>query len=326
MSDHASTPETATKRRRRPLWVAGIAAAVTFLSVFGLWNRQQADTGAVTSSAVPAGLVIASQGKGTSLTAVGRTAGLDEPCTAWLLDVQAASDAAAYAVTTGRCAVSPGSSETTVGEVVRGADIEFHAFAPLTTAVLPDLVAAPIEEITWASSDPLDLAVLRLGVTYGELADQGVKPIAVAARPDAGTDILVAGVPVADIPADQQFLRATKCAAGQTVDVQEADWLWRDLLASDCPGVVGGSYGSPAFNPAGQAVAMVTTSSIGQSSSPECDEGQPCELRDGQPAFVPDATYLTPTTGLVGCFPRGTFTPGDGCSLEVGTNRTAADA
>ena len=325
MSDEAATPSAATTGRRRTVWAA-VAALITFLSIVGLWYRQQADNEAIVSASSAGGLVIESQGKGTSLTAVGRTQGLDQPCTVWLLDVQAGADTDAYAATTGRCAGITDAATVLTGEPLEGASVDFNAFAPLTTAVLPNLVTTPIEEVVWASSRGTDLAVLRLGATYGELSDQGVSPITVAAPPTTGEQILVAGVPVDTVPSDQQYLRAVTCAAGQPADVIEDVWLWRDRLTSDCQGVFLGSWGSPTFNPAGEAVAMVTTTSIGAQETTHCYAGEPCEIQDSQVALVPDTTYLAPVASLGACFPQGTFTLGGECLLEDPTGVVPASA
>jgi Trypsin-like peptidase domain len=315
MTDEQPTPGPAATGRRRPSWVAALAALVTFASIFGLWTRQQADATAVAPASDPAGLVMQSRAKGTPLTATGRTMGLDQPCTAWLLDIQAGRGNGAYVVTTGRCAGLTDSVSVVRGEPVEGARVEFNAFAALTTAVPPDLVAARIAEVAWASRRGTDLAVLRLGMTYGELADQGVSPIKVGAPPAPGDEILVAGVPVDTIPAEQQYLRAAKCTVGQPADVIEQAWLWRDRLTSDCEGILLGSWGSPAFNPAGEAVAMVTTTSIGAEEGQPCDADRPCEVRDGRSALVRDTTYLAPVAGVASCFPQGTFTLGGACPL-----------
>lgn len=307
------------------MWAA-LAALVTLLSIIGLWYRQQADTAAVVSSSSAGGLVIESQGKGTSLSAVGRTRGLERPCTGWLLDVQADPDSGAYAATTGRCAGITDSMTVLISEPVEGASVDFNAFAPLTTAVLPNLVTTPIVEVVWASSRGTDLAVLRLGATYGELSEQGVSPIRAAAPPATGEQILTAGVPVDTIPPDQQYLRAATCAVGQPADMVEDVWLWRDQLASDCQGIFLGSWGSPAFNPAGEAVAMVTTTSIGAEDGTHCTAGQPCEIQDGQVALVRDTTYLAPVADLRPCFPQGTFALGGECPLEDPTGAVPASA
>jgi hypothetical protein len=315
MTDDEARRDPATAGRRRPLLWAALAAAITFVSIIGLWYRQQADTAALSSATSAAGLIIESQAKGTSLTAVGRTHGLDEPCTAWLVDVRAEASSPAYAVTTGRCVGLTDTMTVLMGEPVDGASIDFNAFAPLTTAVLPNLVTTSIDEVVWASSRGTDLAILQLGSTYGELSQQGVDPISLAAPPGAGERILTAGVPVQTVPEDQQYLRATTCSAGKPADVVEDVWWWPGMVTSDCQGILMGSWGSPALNPAGEARAMVITTSLGAQDG-ACGPGAPCEVHGAQVALVPGITYLTPVAELEACFPQGTFTLGGGCPLE----------
>jgi hypothetical protein len=90
-------------RGKRPIWLAALAALVTGLAVFGIYTRENSATPDLDSPTSPAGLFQASQAAGTSLTGVGRTSGLSEPCTAWLLDVGGPAASQAYAITNGRC-------------------------------------------------------------------------------------------------------------------------------------------------------------------------------------------------------------------------------
>lgn len=303
------------------MWLAALAAAVTFLSILGLWANQRADQAAADSASSPAGLFLESQAKGTPLVSVGRTSGLARPCTAWLIDTGGTASNSAYAVTAGRCVGIDDADTALAGEPVTGATVEFNAFAPVTTAVQPHLVLAPADEIAWASVQGTDLAVLRLGVTQGELAAQGVAPIPAVATPAQGTEVLVAGVPVEEIPSNERYLRGTRCTVGVTTDVREGPWLLADARASNCSGTLDGSWGSPAFNPAGEAVAMVSTTTIGAAAdSPDCEGGRPCEVRAGTVTVVqPDTTYLVAVDALNGCFADGTFTPGGDCRLGDAT-------
>ena len=257
------------------------------------------------------------QAVGTSLTAVGRTAGLAEPCTAWLLDVGAAGDKAAYAVTSARCVGQTDPASIMAGVDVPEATVEFNAFAPLTGAGQADLVQAPIEAVEWASVRGTDLAVLRLGSTYGELADRGVRPIDPVAAVEQGAEILIAGVPVEGLAPDQQYLRGSRCQVGETSDILEDGLLGRDGQASDCAGILDGSQGSPVFNPAGDAVAMVTTTTIGSTQATACALGLPCQVADdGGISVKEDTSYMLPVVALAGCFPEGTFALGGDCALE----------
>ena len=265
----------------------------------------------------PAGLFQQAQADGTSLTAVGRTVGLAEACTAWLVDAGAPAEADAYAVTSARCVGQTDPTTVMAGQDLTDASIEFNAFAPLSTAKQAELVKAPIEAVEWASARGTDLAVLRLGATYGELAGGGVRPIDPVAASEKGAEILIAGVPVEGIAPDQQYLRGSRCQVGETSDVLEEGLLAKDAQGSDCAGILGGSAGSPVFNPAGQAVAMVTTTTIGATQTTECALGLPCQVsQDGGISVKENTNYMLPVAALVGCFAKGTFTLGGDCALE----------
>ena len=304
-------------RTRRPIWLAALAALVTFLAIFGLWQRKNAELPDSDAPGSPGGLFVPNQAQGTSLTGVGRILGLKQPCTAWLLDIGGAPDTPALAVTSGRCAGAIDPAVVLTDVKVEGASVEFNAFATLTSAGRPNVVPAAIDEVVWASVRGTDMAVLRLATTYGDLTGLGVRPIAAASAPEQSAEILVAGVPVEGIESDQRFLRGSRCQVGHTADVLENGWLWHDLQASDCSGILGGSEGSAVFNPAGAAVAMVTTTTIGAQDERACALGRPCEVvAGGGTSAKDDTSYMVPVGGLAGCFPGGEFTPGGSCGLE----------
>jgi hypothetical protein len=302
---------------KRPLWLAGLAALVTFLALYGAYSRQDSDASAQDSPESAAGLIQQASAAGTSLTAVGRTIGLAEACTAWLLDVGAQPDQQAYAVTTARCVGQSDTATVLADEGIDDARVEFNAFATLTTATQPDLVQAPVEAVEWASVRGSDLAVLRLATSYGELVERGVQPIDAVAALEEGSQILVAGVPVQGIEPNEQYLRGSRCQVAQTSDVLEGGLLRHDSQAAECEGIRGGSWGSPVFNPAGDAVAMVNTTTNGSDVSAACAIGVPCRVAaDGAVSVDEGASYLVPVADLASCFPEGTFTLGGQCPLE----------
>ncbi len=302
--------------RRRPLWLAALAALVILLALYGAYSRLSSERSGDAPES-PARLFGQSQAAGTSLTAVGRTAGLAEPCTAWLLDAGAPGDGSAYAVTSARCVGQADPTTVMAGQDLQEATVEFNAVVPPASARQPDLVQARIEAVEWASVRGTDLAVLRLGATYDELAGRGVRPIDPVAAPEEGAEILIAGVPVEGIEPNQQYLRGSRCQAGETTDVLEDVLLGRAAQSSQCTGILGGSQGSPVFNPAGEAVAMVTTTTIGATQQTACALGLPCQVADdGGVSVKENTTYMLPVAGLAACFPGGTFTLGGGCTLE----------
>ena len=79
-SEAGESPDlgSAQQGRTRPIWLAALAAIVFFLALYGTYARQSSD-GVDDSPASPAGLFRQAQAVGTSLTAVGRTAGLAQP-------------------------------------------------------------------------------------------------------------------------------------------------------------------------------------------------------------------------------------------------------
>lgn len=312
----ADAADRAPGRPRRPLWLAAVAAGLTFLAIYGIWNRQQDESAAMDTPAAPTGLFQEGQARGTSLTAVGRVTGMAIPCTAWLLDTGGSPQDAAHAVMAGRCTGIDDSATVLSEEPVAGARVEFNTFATLTTAEQVPGVSVPVTEVVWASTRGTDLAVVRLDTTYGELAGRGVAPIRPVAPLAEGGQILVASVPVAGIPADQQKLRGSRCAVGVTTDVAEGPWLFDDVQASGCQGMLEGSAGSPAFNPAGEAVGMVATSTIAAPQGADCTTGRPCAVAGGTVAFRPDTTYLVGVEALGACFEAGALTRDPGCPLE----------
>jgi hypothetical protein len=297
--------------------MAVLAALVTAVAVGGIWLNQRSEEASLGDPETPGGLFLASQAAGTPLAAAGRTRGLAGPCTAWLLDVGAGQDSPAFAVTAGRCVGVTDSATVLSGEPVAGATVEFNAFARVTSSGELSLVPAEVEQVVWASARWTDLALLRLGASYRQLADSGIRPISPTAAPAEGTELLVASVPVRDVPADEQFLRGSRCVAGQPTDVVESGLLWRDLRATDCDGILTGSHGAPVFNEAGEAVAMVASTTIAGGDGPPCSEGLPCEVRDGdvQPVRA-DTTYVLPVEGLADCIADAELTLADGCPLE----------
>jgi hypothetical protein len=300
----------------RPIWLAVLAGVVTVLAIYGAWSRlSSGDSGA--TAATPGELFRQSQAGGTSLTAVGRTKGLPQACTAWLLETGAPPEAKAHAVTSARCVGQVDVGSVWADEAVADASVEFNAIAPSTTTGQPDLVAAPIETVEWASVRGTDLAVLQLGSTYEELAGRGVRPIDAVAALEEGAEILIAGVPVAGLDPDGQYLRGSRCQVGATADILEAGLLGIDAQASDCAGILQGSAGSPAFNKAGDAVAMVTTTTIGATQATDCAPGLPCQVSDdGGISVEGDTSYMVPVAALAACFQAGEFTLGGDCALE----------
>jgi hypothetical protein len=303
-------------RGRRTIWLTVMSLLLVAIAGYGVVARERLAAGAPDTAATAGDLIRPSQARGTSLAAIGRVEGLAEPCTAWLLDVGDAGGQPAYAVTAGRC-VGIDDTATVVSEArVEGASVEFGTYAAVTAASRVDPVRVAVAAVTWASMRGSDLAVLRLGSSYDELAAAGIRPVSAGQPLDPEGQVLVAGVPVEGLPDGQRHLRGTRCAVGSTADVLEAPWLWTGAQSSDCTGILPGSAGSPALDGSGRAVGMVSTSTISSDQLRDCYEGRPCVVDAEGETVEPDATYLVDVAGVPECFPGGVFRLGAECPLE----------
>ena len=323
--DEVESEAAAGTRMRRPIWLAILATMVAFLAIYGVWNRQTSHADRDRSAESPGDQLQAATAEGTSLAAVGRASGLDSPCTVWLLDVDAPEKANAYAVTAGTCVGVADPTSILTAEPVEGATAAFRVFAPPTAGARAEVVEAPIDEVVWASVRGTDLAVLRLGATYGDLAAEGIRPIRPVDVLPQDAQILVAGVPVEGIAASEQYLRGSRCQVGPTTDVLEDSLLWHDLQSSTCRGILDGSQGSAVLNQVGEAVGMVNTSTIGAEEGQDCVQGRPCEVSPGGVTFAENHSYMVPVDALAGCFPEGEFALGAQCDLEDPTTVVVAD-
>ncbi len=68
------------------------------------------------------------------------------------------------------------------------------------------------------------------------------------------------------VPAGQVAPRLGQCVTGHQIGVIEFGWFFDDAQAVDCPGVLGGSSGSPLFDRTDQVVGMINTTTVGAPS------------------------------------------------------------
>ncbi|NHB85511.1 hypothetical protein G7085_15280 [Tessaracoccus sp. HDW20] len=77
------------------------------------------------------------------------------------------------------------------------------------------------------------------------------------------------------------MLRKGECTLGGAVDLIEHHWLWLGVPRTDCPGVLGGSSGSPLIAD-GTVVSIINTTNGGVPAdrAGTCYLGKPCEITD----------------------------------------------
>lgn len=237
-------------------------------------------------------------------------------CTGTVVDT-GVDDAPAYVLTNGHCLGMDGQApnEVLIDEEGYG-EATFFAFHDTPES---DRVIVPVARFEYATMYSVDIGVLRLDATLGELKDQGIK--ALPLNPDgakSGTKVTNIAFPVTDIAAEDWALREGNCKLGKQTDVIEFRWLWEGEIANDCPGVLGGSSGSPLIAD-GKVVSVINTTSGGVSADrgKACYLGQPCQLQGDSVKFVQDTAYGVDLSGVEACFKDGTFTLGGECSLPT---------
>jgi hypothetical protein len=128
----------------------------------------------------------------------------------------------------------------------------------------------------------------------------------------------VVGVPVTGVDPEEYFPRASDCAAGPTSRLLEFTWLWDAAQSNDCDAIVGGNSGSPVFDPDGNVVGIINTTTVAAAPGGECYLGHPCELAVAGAGMVADTSYAIPVDGVAACFTAaGTFDV-SACDLEAG--------
>jgi len=237
---------------------------------------------------------------------------LGSQCTGFIIN-HGVANAPAYLMTNGHC-VGLFDSATVHHQLPAEGKARFNLFKDN----LAGAISVNINEISWASMRGTDIAILKTDQTLAQLQQQGLRAYTLAPLPKPGTALSIAGVPVKDIPQEEWALRQVQCKAGQTTRVFEFVWIWDRAQAGDCGGILPGHSGSPVFDPAGQVVGIVNTSTIGAEAGGNCYLGKPCELRKTGVVAAPNTSYWLAVDGIRGCFTaNGEFSLQQAaCSLE----------
>lgn len=296
--------------QRRPRR-AGLATALALSLLLG--GCTAGASGATPSPVVPGAPVTSDDLGDFSGVAV---IDLASRCTATLIDT-GSETAPAYLLTNGHCVGLDGgpANRTIVDEEVAG---EATFFQTIDTPQA-DRLRVPVVRIEYATMRGRDLAIVRLGATLGELRRAGAVALPLAASPaPQGRKVVNIAAPTEGIDDAEWGLRRGECRLGKTTDLIEFSWLWLGAQANDCPGVLGGSSGSPLIA-GGEVVSMINTTNAGVPAAlgETCYLGKPCEIRGSTAEFVPNTSYGVAVAGVGSCFVDGGFTLSAACPLQV---------
>jgi hypothetical protein len=180
-------------------------------------------------------------------------------------------------------------------------------------------IVAGVSEIVYAGMNRKDVAVMKLNLTYRELASQGIVPKKISRRKSSGA-LAHPSIPVMVAP--PHFLRKSTCAHGGEAALVEGPYIWPNQMRLSCPGK-GGSSGSGLFNEDGEVSGVMNTvnNAIGNPHY-ACAMNLPCEItKDGTSEPSEVTAYGFDTAFLHNCYtPQCVFVPeARGCDLPTET-------
>lgn len=171
----------------------------------------------------------------------------------------------------------------------------------------------------------LDLGLVELDATIGDLNARGVRPLRIAsAAPETGQAVFWTGISGAPIPAEMQFVRRGSCTLGKRVQLLERSWIWNNALSNDCPDLYGGASGSPLFDAnTNEIIGVIGTSTLlNVENGPDydCQLNRPCVIGGGEPVVEKDTSYAAAAHGITPCFDQANTLDLErsGCLLDPG--------
>ncbi|MFS1525214.1 S1 family peptidase [Microbulbifer sp. 2304DJ12-6] len=217
-------------------------------------------------------------------------------CSASFVQVSENTQAPAYFLTNGHCAMDPFPSASG-NKVLLNKPVDYTVkFNYFTDTKENASIAVHIDKVIYATMKETDFAILSAGASVQELIELGLTPYKLFQEPQKGEPITVAGIPVA-----VDALQLSTCLADRTLDVVEYHWHWYQMVKNNCKGIAPGSSGSPVFNLHLAMVGIINTTSIGHVGE-TCYNGNPCEVDEAGAHIDAGKSYFIPSEHFMGCF------------------------
>lgn len=234
---------------------------------------------------------------------------INSTCTAVLIDTGGGDNAPAFILTNGHC-VEWQANGTITNREIEG-QVLFNYFADAPEAAL----AISLAEVVYSTMQGVDISIIRLDATLGELAAQGILPFPIAgAALEPGSKVRVVGAPSSGLEPEEAYLREEVCQIKQQVDLLEFNWHFYDHYAASCQDIFGGSSGSPLFSADTNTIYGLINTTVEGSSA--CYLGVPCEISDQGVILNEESSYASPIHGVDACFNEaGEFELSEACPL-----------
>lgn len=240
-------------------------------------------------------------------------------CTAFLINTGGDSNAPAYAVTNGHCSIIPNFPEAAEIITNKSSDMVFKLNYFVNNKSNVRLV--DVRQIVYATMKGTDITVLELNTTFKQLVKEGFTPLTIDSAPASfGESVQVVGVPGNGVQPSLRYLHKAVCETGQSVNLNEDVYQWKNSVRHRCS-TVGGMSGSPMISlNTNKVVAIVNTGVDDEAlTQPECSWNRPCEISgNGSISTLPQENYAQRVNAIPSCFDhRGIFNLNIvSCSLE----------
>ncbi|GGM47749.1 trypsin [Longimycelium tulufanense] len=184
-----------------------------------------------------------------------------------------------------------------------------------------------VKQVRYATMKSVDVAVIELDTTYGELAKIDVEPMRLDAEtPKSGSPVELVHAPLNGTPPGETYLRYSKCQVGAPTNVAEGQWLWHDSLPNNCKGIKGGSSGSPMVRADKDRIVALVNTTVERGYLGECMLGRPCEAKPDGVVAKEGMSYAIRVAPFAGCFVGGSFDlRAPRCQLDPGQRITTTD-
>lgn len=220
-------------------------------------------------------------------------------CTATLISGEKtpASQSHALIITAGHCIKPDMSTNQVLVDKPAGKEWTFIPNYFIDTHLYSRPVA--VSRILYSTMKKVDLAVMQLDITYGELARQGIIPLKLQGNVQAQPVELV-HIPVEGVDENKQYLRHSLChVTGHTPLLTENNypWIWRSTFSVDCEGVAGGTSGAPVVERDRKKIIGIlnTTTTAGLTG---CGVARPCEVHENRLFIKEGASYFIPVDSI----------------------------
>jgi Trypsin-like peptidase domain len=241
-------------------------------------------------------------------------------CTGFLIATAKNPHAPGYVLTNGHC-------QGNIGQLPSDREIIINRSTKTQFTVnyfhdfKPDRLTIPVKRIVYGTMKNNDIAILELTKTQRELTKAGIKSLQLATRaPSLGEPLIVVGVPSEGVKEELNYLHATTCQTGESANVKEDIYNWKQSIRHHCS-IVGGMSGSPMISLKTQQVVGIINTGVNDNAAkqPQCSLNRPCEV--GKNGFVqtfPQENYGQLVHQIPTCFDRhGVFNLAQAtCQLE----------